>query len=88
MGCRGSVGQGHCNFPGRQRQEVDVTWSYTEEGRVPSATDLLIILVSAPFGAPAAENPMEVIIRVWQPRRQPFPPRGPGLAMESGRLAL
>jgi len=34
MRCRGSVGQGHCNFQPRRRQGVDVTWSYTEEGRV------------------------------------------------------
>jgi len=44
-------------------------WPYTEEGRVPSTTDLLIILVSAPFGVAAAENPMEVIIRFGRPRR-------------------
>ena len=30
MRCRGPVGQRHCNFQGRRRQWVAVTWSYTE----------------------------------------------------------
>ena len=47
----------------------------------------LISFLSEQRLAPARLT-LEVIIQAGRPRRQPFPPRGAGLKMESGRLAL